>query len=136
MLDADTYFKSRFNSDLWFELSDEDKQKALDTAQRRIYLLPFIGNACDMSCPFPRYIGGKVYEMPDCVEYAIYEEAYSIVDNNIVVDKNVRSISLGSASVTFSDNPDFEISQKAKEYLSGWIRTGFEIPPDGYIEIY
>ena len=133
---ADKYFETRYDSDLWFELTEEDKRKALVTAERRIYLLPFIGKSCDAASPFPRFIGGKVLDLPDNIKYAIYEEAYSFIDNSITVDKNVKSVSLGNASVTFSDNPDFGICSKAKNFLSGWLKTGFEINPNEYIEIY
>ncbi len=139
---ADEYFSSRLNSDTWFEADNSDKIAALTMAENIINRLPFIGSKLCYSQtePFPRSYKGQVINIPDDIKKGIYEEALYLLINSqnldTTVPDGVQSMSLGSASVSFKDYSGVGISKNSSNYISGWLKQGFDIEPEKYREGY
>lgn len=76
--DADLYFESRLDSDLWDETNETNKTKALATATRLIDRLNFEGDKTDddQSLEFPR--GGDT-SIPQDIKDACCEIAYALL---------------------------------------------------------
>lgn len=151
--EADNYFNSTLNADSW--AACENKQAALFTAHRKIDKLPFIGTKKNPSQneSFPRVIKGQIFEVPQCIKEAVCEEAltvYQFIQNsgnevyNGAVSTNYQSVKLGDASITYgsssgsavSQNNNVLLSKTALLLLSGWTRTGFDIPHERFTEVY
>jgi len=140
---ANEYFSKKYGCENWNELSDENKNSAINTAQNKIAKLPFIGTkiAPEQSSIFPREYDGTVINMPDDVVKAIFEEAYNIIKNYDITQTNipdgVQSLSLGGAAITFKENSGNNLlSSDAKAFLDGWIKTGFSIASEKFKEVY
>ena len=142
---ADEYFSNRLYSESWFELTDEEKHSALCMAQDKIKGMPFIGTK-DLETqekPFPRCYKGRVFDMPENVAKAVFEEAFSLtLKNNADMLQNlpqgVQSLSLGSASITFNSNGNsvYSLSKTSMMYLEDWLKKGFDIEPEKFREVY
>ena len=136
--EADKYFSEKLNADFWAELDQTQKEKSLVTSSKQIDLQPFLGRKADpeQQMSFPRIIRGKKYDVLYRIKAAVCEQAYSYLTDDFEKSSNVKSVSLGSASITFSDNPDFRICTDAKQLLSGLLKTGFDIENTYYEEKY
>ena len=140
--DADEYYSSRLNSDIWFDADNNDKIAALTMAENIINRLPFIGSklCCTQTEPFPRSYRGQVISIPDDIKKGIYEEALYLLINsqnlNMSIPEGVQSMSLGSASVSFKDYSGIGISKNSSCYISGWLKQGFDIEPEKFREVY
>ena len=56
---------------------------------------------------------------------------------DVDVPEGVQSLSLGSASVSFSDIKNTaKLSKLSEEFLSGWLRRGFDIESEKFREVY
>ncbi len=141
--DANEYFASRLNSEVWSEAENQDKISALTMAENKVNKLPFIGAKLSgtQTEPFPRVYKGQVLRFPDDVKKGIYEEALYLLLNSqkedVDVPEGVQSLSLGSASVSFSDIKNTaKLSKLSEEFLSGWLRRGFDIESEKFREVY
>lgn len=76
--DADSYFNTRFNSNLWNGVNDTDKTKLLTTATRMIDTLNYAGDKADedQEFEFPR---GDDIVVPISIKYACCEIAYALL---------------------------------------------------------
>lgn len=112
---ADTYFQNEvLHNDLWLELDEPTKARALKNAENMLY----------------RYY--KTFEavenpLPDNV---VYEQAYFL----LLVDETIQKASLGVRSVSVSgisitvDAPSYPISPEVRmimsQYGAGGVRVG------------
>ena len=136
--EADEYFSEKLDADFWKGLDDSKKEKALITASRRIDMQPFLGRKAhpEQAMSFPRIIRGKKYEILYRIKAAVCEQVFEMFSNNFTANSNVKSVSLGSASITFSDSADFELCSESKLLLSGLLKTGSDIENSYYEEKY
>ena len=116
VVDADTYFDERLNSDAWEDATTADKTKALITSTRMIDRLNFRGNktVATQSEQFPR---GEDTEVPDDIKYACCEIAIALLDG---VDpelefENLDMVSQGYANVRSTYNR----SSKPEHLIAG-----------------
>jgi hypothetical protein len=81
--DADLYFESRYESDLWNNVSEDDKTKLEVTARRLINNLNFAGDKHDssQSDEFPR---GDDTDVPQAIKDACCEIMYALLDGRNV----------------------------------------------------
>lgn len=140
---ADEYFTTRLDSDMWFELEEQQKLAAITTAKESIKYLPFIGTKLSpfQNDIFPRYYKGQVVHMPDDVVKGVFEEAYSLLTksqsglNN--VPDGIQALSLGSASMSFGGSLNTkELSQTSRKFLDNWLQKGFDIESGQFREVY
>lgn len=140
---ADEYFSTRLDSEMWFELEEQQKLAAITTAYENIKYLPFIGTKLNVtqSDIFPRYYKGQVIQLPDDVVKGIFEEAYYLLIksqsglNNL--PEGMQSVSLGSASMSFGGSLNLkDISQNSRNFLDSWLRKGFDIEAGKFREVY
>lgn len=136
--EADEYFNEKLGADFWADLDETSKEKALVTASRQIDIQPFLGRKADpeQEMSFPRIIRGKKYDVLNRIKAAVCEQTFELFSNNYENTSNVKSISLGAASITFADNANFELSSETKLLLSGLLKTGFDIENTYYEEKY
>lgn len=136
--EADKYFEEKLGADFWAELDETAKEKALITASRQIDIQPFLGRKADpkQEMSFPRIIRGKKYEVLYRVKAAVCEQVFGLFSDDYEKNPNVKSVSLGSASITFRDNADFELYPEAKLLLSGLLKRGFDIENAYFEETY
>lgn len=93
----------------WLALTVADKECYLRTATYRIDCLPVVGykHNAGQVLQFPR---GTTNKIPYMVKLATAEEAISAIDKQLLQritlqQQGVKSISLGSASENYNDNP-------------------------------
>ncbi len=136
--EADEYFNEKLGADFWADLDETSKEKALVTASRQIDIQPFLGRKADpeQEMSFPRIIRGKKYDVLNRIKAAVCEQTFELFSNDYENTSNVKSISLGAASITFADNANFELSSETKLLLSGLLKTGFDIENTYYEEKY
>ncbi len=128
---ADEYFENRPNSDLWENLTDLQKEKALIFATKKINNFNFIGQkrTAQQQLEFPRNF---CPDMPAEIQYAVCEEAYSLIENS-AHSKNkqagISSISMGNTSVSYFDksNTGVLLSQEAFNFVSKWTEKNFDM---------
>jgi len=124
---ADDYFEDRIDSASWDAADDTLKEKALVTATTIIDERPWIGSAVSPSqaLAWPRknaiYYDTRMGQeitiadtvVPERVKTAVYEQALHLIDNEdlmLQTVKNYESISIGSISLTDSNNETTRIS--------------------------
>ncbi len=136
--EANQYFEEKLKADFWSELDKTVQEKALITASRQIDIQPFLGIKADPKqyMSFPRIIRGKRYEVLYRVKAAVCEQVLGLFLNDYEDNPNIKSLTLGSASITFRDNADFELCAEAKLLLSGLLKKGFDIENAYFEEIY
>lgn len=145
--EADQYFSEKFGGENWAEKTQEDKQKAIITATRKLNQLAFKGFKVNTEQPlaFPRYykpnfaskrnytseanavkIYGKSYiliEEPEEMVFACCEEAASLFQRNedSVHIKNqklgIASTSILGNSVSYTGNGAADITNVCSEAL-------------------
>lgn len=128
---ADEYFENRPNSDLWTNLNDLQKEKALIFATKKVNNFNFIGQkrTVEQQLEFPRNFYPP---MPAEIQYAVCEEAYSLIENS-AHSKNkqadISSISMGSTSVSYfnKSNTGILLSKEAFDFVSKWTEKNFDI---------
>ncbi len=101
--EADAYFATRLNSDVWDIATDSNKTKALATAERQIKSLRL-----KLS-----YDGTKI-------THAIYEQAIWLLEGSKrakLQQEGVKSASMGGMSETFKGGKDAFISPQARLLL-------------------
>jgi len=128
--DADIYFCSRLNSDVWECANRSDKRKALLMATRAIDRLNFKGTkASESQClEFPR----GTANVPANIKIACYEEAYELLDGaehqREQINLSVVSEGIVSTRTTYNRNfvPDNVkagiLSFRAWTYLQPYLR--------------
>lgn len=129
--EADNYFSDRPNSELWYNLTEIQKEQALIFASIKINNFVFIGEKKDkkQKLEFPRNFDP---ELPLEIKFAVCEEAVSIVENS-VHHKNkklgIKSMVVGSTDITYKDeeNLGILISKDALIFVSKWTRKNFDI---------
>lgn len=162
--EANEYFVSRLGSDYWDTLEDEQKEKALITATKKIDRLPFIGYKQDPYQPlqFPRfyystgcyYNGLPIEDIPQQVKDAVCEEALTTlqyIENNSediyngALSGSYQSLKLGDASITYGSKGSTNsgtssngvlLSENALQLLQGLIKVGFNITSPIFYEAY
>lgn len=137
--DADTYFKTRLNSDDWLAISDvEQKQKALNDAARIIDRFAYIGWKANrhQHHAWPR-IGiwcARSDEIPQAIKEAEYEIAYSLLVDGIDVTKElnkrrVLSRKFGTVATTYDPK---ETSDYILWGIPSWLAWTLLLP---YIDL-
>lgn len=133
--EAQAYFDERYDSQTWLGLSDEDKEKLLISATRKINMFDFCGEKEDKSqdLEFPRDFG-----TPKDIKDAVCEEAIQIATNAKDPhaknkEKGVASISLGAGSVSYnaeakSEESKLLVSCTALYLVKKWTKKGFSFP--------
>ena len=133
--DAQTYFEERYDSNDWFALEEEDKEKLLITASKKINTFDFVGEqlAKDQPMAFPRD-----YALPQDIKDAVCEEAISLISKADSIhaknqEDNITSISLGAGSVSYgagsnSDEKKLLASSTALYLVKKWIKKGYYMP--------
>ncbi len=128
--DADEYFAANYGGE-WENISENQKQKLLITATRVIDRKDYQGEKADENQPlkFPRVINGKETSEQTliiaCSELAA--DIYS--DNGIDPVNNIKSVSLGDSSISFSEGEkkecedDLIIERYLSDYLMGGVRV-------------
>lgn len=152
--DAEKYFLERLHSDVWYNSSEADRQKALMTATKHINTLRFKGFLCEQTQPlqFPRYIkpnylskhtytdkinlvnvnGQEVIyiEISTAIKDACCEEAITLLElGNSSHLKNqalgITSMNIGIGSASYSPTGNELISVRALQLLDKYIqKTG------------
>ena len=112
----------------WLALTVADKECYLRTATYRIDCLPVIGykHNAGQVLQFPR---GTTNKIPYMVKLATAEEAISAIDKQLLQritlqQQGVKSISLGSASESYSDNAQQSsplLSKTAYDYMRQFL---------------
>lgn len=133
--DAQCYFDERYDSADWYSLKQEEQEKLLISASKKISRFDFVGSQQSAAQPlaFPRD-----YEMPQDIKDAVCEEAYSLInsqDANIHkknMENNISSISLGAGSVSYNAaSVTFEANQltssTARYLVKKWVKKGYPI---------
>ena len=133
--DAQTYFEERYDSNDWFALEEEDKEKLLITASKKINTFDFVGEPLEDNQPmaFPRD-----YALPQDIKDAVCEEAISLISKADSIhaknqEDNITSISLGAGSVSYgagsnSDEKKLLASSTALYLVKKWIKKGYYMP--------
>ena len=161
--EANTYFSERLGADYWSTLDDEQKEKALITATKKIDRLPFIGYKQNPAQPlqFPRFyynscccnlqIAGIPQQLKDAVcEEALTELQYLEANSEDVFNNaatgSYQSLKLGDASITYGSSNSANqagqtnykgvMSQNAADLLQGLIKVGFNISSPYFTEVY
>ncbi len=136
--DAELYFNERFNSEKWYSVSEEDKDKLLVTASKKINRYDFLGEkkASEQPMEFPRN-----YPLPQDIKDAVCEEAISLIENpnNPHLENQrfgIQSISLGAGSVSYRDKGNFGdlCSSVAMELVTKWVKKGYNIAKQKFEE--
>ena len=129
--EANNYFNNRPNSTSWSNLSNSEKEQALQFATLKINSLPFVGSKLSPSQPleFPRNFSPQ---MPNEIKYAVCEEALSVVENSVHSQNKmlgISSMTVGSSSVSYtnSDSVNVVISNQANAFLSKWLAKNFNM---------
>ena len=141
---ADNYFSTRLNGENWFNLSNNEKLSAINTAINRIKMLQFIGTPISpqQTLPFPRFYKYKVIQIPEDVVKGIFEEAFYLSQQNEILNSDipndVQSISLGSASISFNKSfaKSNQISKNSYQFIERWLKKGYLIEPESFREVY
>ncbi len=132
--DANVYFDERYDSESWISLDDEQKEKLLITATKKINKFDFCGQKADESqkLEFPRDFG-----TPQDIKDAVCEEAISLAmtQNNLHrtnQQNNISSISLGVGSVSYNTSKKLNeenllLSETALYLVKKWTKKGYKI---------
>lgn len=114
LAEANTYFDTRLNSDLWTAADANVKASALVTATRMLDEMPWIGTVVSdtQALAFPRVceyfdprLGQLTYldgtSVPDRINIATYELSYHLLLNDDIrqVSSTVESIQVGSINI-------------------------------------
>ena len=158
--EADEYFETRLGADSWTEIDEQQKEKALITATKKIDRLPFIGYKKSPSQPlqFPRMYynscsacGLQIADISQQLKDAVYEEALTtlqFIENNSqevyngAVESSYQSLKLGDASITYGSKSSTStsnsglLSKNAGDLLQGLIKVGFDISNPVFYEVY
>ena len=160
--EANTYFSERLGADYWSTLEDEQKEKALITATKKIDRLPFIGYKQNPAQPlqFPRFYYNscccnlQIADIPQQLKDAVCEEALTELQflnandedvYNGALTGNYQSLKLGDATITFGSTAGSQSCQtnyndnkkkNAAELLQGYIQVGFNIASPTFTEVY
>lgn len=148
--EAEQYFVERFGSSAWAEAAQEDKEKVLITATKRINKFSYVGYKKDVNQPleFPRSFG-----LPQDIKDAVCEEALSLIEyvktngETALNDPtySLQSFKLGDVSVTTASSSSKEVtvaankqllSENANTLISKWTKKGFNFSPTIYKEVY
>ena len=126
LIEADDYFDSRLYSDVWTAALDDDKNRALIMACKRINQEKFYGDrsTTTQKLPFPRaslgYLDGVLLDgiIPDALKESQYELAIHMLSVNMTL-KGVstdayKSIKVGSIEV----QPAIDSSDNASQSYS------------------
>lgn len=146
--DAELYFETRLNAELWENATDDDKSKALIMATKKINKMNFIGvkKVITQTLEFPRLYEQKntdnfpynylsIADYPEEIEDAVCEEALAILSFGSSTHQQnkqfgIKSISMGTESVTYDDSAVSSralLSAEAKNMLSKWTKKSFNI---------
>lgn len=133
--EAENYFEERYDSAVWFKQKEEDKEKLLISASKKIDTFDFVGEPLEDNQPmaFPRD-----YALPQDIKDAVCEEAISLISKADSIhaknqEDNITSISLGAGSVSYgagsnSDEKKLLASSTALYLVKKWIKKGYYMP--------
>ncbi len=133
--EAENYFEERYDSAVWFKQKEEDKEKLLISASKKINTFDFVGEPLEDNQPmaFPRD-----YALPQDIKDAVCEEAISLISKADSIhaknqEDNITSISLGAGSVSYgagsnSDEKKLLASSTALYLVKKWIKKGYYMP--------
>ena len=133
--EAENYFEERYDSAVWFKQKEEDKEKLLISASKKINTFDFVGEPLKDNQPmaFPRD-----YALPQDIKDAVCEEAISLISKADSIhaknqEDNITSISLGAGSVSYgassnSDEKKLLASSTALYLVKKWIKKGYYMP--------
>ena len=131
LAEAENYFSGRPNSGLWNNLSNSEKEQALQFATLKINCLPFVGYKLSENQPleFPRNFSPQ---MPNEIKYAVCEEALSVIENSVHSQNKmlgIASMTVGSSSVSYtnSESVNVIVSNQANAFLSKWLSKNFNM---------
>jgi len=116
--DADAYFATRLNSEIWDLAEDTEKNKALITAGRAIDRLNFTGSRTDSTQEhqFPRYDDASI---PTDVQYACCELAFALLDG---VDPELEYENLNMVAQGFGNvRSTYDRSNKPAHIVAGIV---------------
>jgi len=144
--DANTYFTTKLNSNIWDSSNDTDKSKALIQATNNIDMLLFQGvkRIPTQALQFPRYFSYyklntdmfiTELDIPVEVEKACCEEAIALLTNIVSPNQRyelqrqgVKSVSFGDASESYTAGLNNTlISTTAKQLLSPYIANSVPV---------
>ena len=132
IINGDTYFGNRLNSDAWEDSSNSNKTKALTMATHYIDRLNYSGDraVATQELEFPR---GDDTSVPTDIEYATYEIALSLLDGKDIqaVIENLAIVVQGLSSVRTTYIRSFVLehlragipSVVAWNYLKAYLRN-------------
>ena len=122
LVEAEAYFSSRLHAESWSEASELDKERALETATRRIDSMRFAGRKLDpnQENAWPRNVFDGI---PPLVKHAVCEEALSLLGAE-EDRKGVVSVRIGDAgesydAITVRQNQ--KLSQSARALLEPFL---------------
>ena len=126
LAEANEYFSNRLHADVWAEVSDADKEKALVMATKAIDRQPLKGRKAtdEQELAFPRY---PDTELPEAVKEACCEEALALLERGNsqrrkLQQEGVQSFTLGNMSETYITGAGKGLlSREAKELLRPWL---------------
>jgi len=121
--DADAYFADTLQGMSWPDYSDQDKQRALNSATDTIDNLAYYGTALTEAHAFPR---SNELEVPSRVKRACAEEAMALLKgvDPVTEAESVRRKSHGIASVRTSFDTDIVLTNYQAGFAS---RLAFEL---------
>jgi len=116
--DADDYFDSRLENDVWLDADDNQKERAIITAGKYIDRLNFAGDvaATGQEHQFPR---GDDTTIPDDVKEACCELAYALLDG---IDPELEIENLSMTAQGFGNvRTTYDRTDKPVHILAGIV---------------
>ena len=131
---ANTYHSEKLHSSAWSDALNEDKEKALKQATKKLSQLNWRGDPLevDQAQAFPRVINragfGVVYEFPNFLVSATCELALFLLKNDTAGAgaDNIKSVSLAGMKVDFSDGAKKTtdvIPDEVWQYIEKFVKT-------------
>ena len=122
----------------WEHLEEEDKQVAINRAEREVERLPLHGKPVHSGRAFPRYPNPE--ESLICAQQAICELSIQMLGSNAARERydlqaqGVKSYKIGDLSETFADKSgrsgvDEFVYSIVYPFLQKWLSGGYRICP-------
>ena len=128
---SEMFMSSQLESIGWSELSDSDKQAALNNANDEFNRLQWIGTKADpeQADAWPRMIYGELVEMPEPVKLGLCRCVFDFtrIETNMrteLIRSGVTSVKLGNLSETYDTNLYEKYRVNYKKYVADWIYRG------------
>jgi len=118
--DADAYFATRLNSEVWTGSDDAQRKAGLVTAANLLNTMEWNGRPATIYAAFPRFLEGeRIARTPTQMLYALYEEAIHLMANPglMIEEDGVESIVLGPIELTKLYSPEL-IPKIVRRYIA------------------